>query len=117
MARTVLIVDDHARFRRSARALLEYEGFDVVGEAATGEDAVALAADLAPEMLLLDVQLPDFDGFEVAARLRGRAPSPQIVLVSNRDAVDYGAKLAASGVRGFIPKAQLSGESLLRCLR
>ena len=117
MVRTVLIVDDHARFRRSARALLEYEGFEVVGEAATGHEAVALAADLAPEMVLLDVQLPDFDGFEVAARIRDRAPVPEIVLVSNRDVVDYGARLAGSGVRGFIPKAQLSGESLLRCLK
>jgi DNA-binding NarL/FixJ family response regulator len=115
MARTVLIVDDHARFRRSARALLEFEGFEVVGEAETGEEAVALVADLAPQTLLLDVQLPDFDGFEVAARL-GRASPPEIVFVSNRDPADYGAKVAASGARGFIAKGSFSADTLRDCL-
>ncbi len=116
MVRTVLIVDDHPRFRRSARALLEFEGFEVVGEAATGAEALALTAELAPEALLLDVQLPDFDGFEVADRVRGRSPQPQIVFVSNRDAVDFGTKVGASGARGFISKAALSGESLVSLL-
>jgi DNA-binding NarL/FixJ family response regulator len=117
MARTVLIVDDHARFRRSARALLEFEGFEVIGEAATGEEAVALAADLAPHALLLDIQLPDVDGFEVAARVRGASPPPDIVFVSNRDAADYRAKVAASGARGFIAKSTFSSETLRGCLR
>jgi two-component system nitrate/nitrite response regulator NarL len=116
MARTVLIVDDHARFRRSARALLEFEGFEVVGEAATGEEAVALVADLAPQTLLLDVQLPDVDGFEVAARLRRTSRAPEIVFVSNRDPGDYGTKIAASGARGFIAKGSLSAETLRHCL-
>ncbi len=117
MARTVLIVDDHARFRRSARALLEFEGFQVVGEAATGEEAVALTAQLAPEALLLDVQLPDVDGFEVAERVRDAAPQPEIVFVSNRDPADYGTKADASGARGFIAKGALSPEALRDCLR
>ena len=116
MARTVLIVDDHARFRRSARALLEFEGFEVVGEAATGAEAVALAADLAPQTLLLDVQLPDLDGFEVAARLRAASPPPEIVFVSNRDPADYRARAAASGARGFIAKGGFSAETLRHCL-
>jgi DNA-binding NarL/FixJ family response regulator len=117
MARTVLIADDHARFRRSARALLEFEGFEVVGEAATGEEAVMLASDLAPHALLLDVQLPDVDGFEVAARLRDASPPPAIVFVSNRDPADYGAKVTASGARGFIAKGAFSAEALRGCLR
>jgi DNA-binding NarL/FixJ family response regulator len=117
MARTVLIVDDHPRFRRSARALLEFEGFEVVGEASTGEEALALTADLAPQALLLDVQLPDVDGFEVAARVGAASPSPDIVFVSNRDRADYGTKIEASGARGFIAKGALSPETLRDCLR
>jgi DNA-binding NarL/FixJ family response regulator len=117
MARTVLIVDDHARFRRSARALLEFEGFEVVGEAATGEEAVALAADLSPHTLLLDIQLPDVDGFEVAARLLEASESPEIVFVSDRDPADYGARVAASGARGFIAKGTFSPETLRSCLQ
>lgn len=115
MARTVLIVDDHARFRRSARALLEFAGFEVVGEAATGEEAVALVVNLAPQTLLLDVQLPDVDGFEVAARLGRTSRSPEIVFVSNRDPADYGTRVAASGARGFIAKGDLSAETLRDC--
>ena len=69
MRPTVLIVDDHADFRASARALLEAEGFDVVGEAASGEEAIAEAGRLRPEVILLDIQLPGDDGFAVARRL------------------------------------------------
>jgi two-component system response regulator EvgA len=116
MVRTVMIVDDHARFRRSARALLEFEGFEVVGEAATGEEAVALAADLAPHALLLDIQLPDVDGFVVAARVRAASPPPEIIFVSNRDPADYGERVARSGACGFIAKGTFSPESLRGCL-
>jgi DNA-binding NarL/FixJ family response regulator len=117
MARTVLIVDDHARFRRSARALLEFEGFEVVGEATNGEEGVALARRLAPEALLLDVQLPDIDGFEVADRVADVSPRPDIVFVSNRDAADYVTRVAACGARGFITKGDFSPETLQGCLR
>ena len=72
VSRTVLIVDDHADFRRTVRALLEADGFDVVGEAADGRLAIAEANRLRPRLVLLDIQLPDIDGFEVARRLRER---------------------------------------------
>ena len=72
----VLIVDDHPSFRASARVLLEAEGFDVVGEAADGAQALTEAGRLSPEVVLLDVQLPDIDGFDVAARLTGAADAP-----------------------------------------
>ena len=72
MDMTVLIVDDHPSFRASARTLLEAEGYDVVGEAENGESAVAAALRLRPDLVLLDVQLPDIDGFEVADQI-GRA--------------------------------------------
>jgi DNA-binding NarL/FixJ family response regulator len=112
MTRTVLIVDDHPSFRTTARALLEAEGFDVVGEAVDGAEALALFAELKPEIVLLDVQLPDLDGFEIASRLCSNGHAPAVVLVSSRDAADYGDLIPACGARGFIPKAELSGASI-----
>jgi DNA-binding NarL/FixJ family response regulator len=113
---TVLIVDDHAGFRGTARALLESEGFEVVGEAADGAAAMEAAASLRPEVILLDVYLPDVNGFEVAARLRTNGPTPAIVMISSRDARDFGPLVEESGARGFIPKAELSGTTLLALL-
>jgi DNA-binding NarL/FixJ family response regulator len=113
---SVLIVDDHPSFRANARALLEAEGFDVVGEAEDGESALSAAARLRPELVLLDVQLPDLDGFEVAARLTNAAGGPAVVLVSSRDGSDFGPLVERSGARGFIPKAELSGAALTALL-
>jgi DNA-binding NarL/FixJ family response regulator len=115
-ARRVLVVDDHPSFRRCARALLQSEGFEVVGEAADGAAALAAVADLAPELVLLDIQLPDIDGFEVARRLLEGDPGLPIVLVSSRDRGDYGSLIDESGVRGFVSKEELSGASLVGLL-
>jgi DNA-binding NarL/FixJ family response regulator len=109
---TVLIVDDHAGFRSLARAMLEAEGFDVVGEAEDGASAIAATVRLRPHIVLLDVQLPDIDGFEVAARLARAVDPPAVVLVSTRDISSYRRRLAGSPVRGFIPKDELSGRAL-----
>jgi len=109
---TVLIVDDHAGFRRRARALLEADGFAVVGEAATGEEAVALCLDLHPQLVVLDVQLPDLDGFEVARRLHAANGGAAIVLTSSRDRSDYGSLIADSPALGFVPKGELSRAAL-----
>jgi CheY-like chemotaxis protein len=111
LMRTVLVVDDHPTFRATARALLEAEGFDVVGEAEDGASALAEVARLHPEIVLLDIQLPDIDGFEVAARLQ-QDGGPQIVLTSSRDAADFGSLVAESGARGFIAKDALSGAAI-----
>jgi DNA-binding NarL/FixJ family response regulator len=110
VARTVLIVDDHPSFRASARILLESEGFDVVGEADDGRSALEAVQRLRPEIVLLDVALPDIDGFDVAARLTNAAGAPAVVLVSSRDPADFGPLVGRSGARGFVPKAELSGE-------
>ena len=115
-ARRVLVVDDHAGFRRCARALLTAEGFDVVGEAENGSAALALAAEVEPELVLLDVQLPDFDGFEVASRLLTRDRELKIVLISSRDRSAYGSLIETSGAMAFISKAELSGEMLEKAL-
>ena len=113
MARTVLIVDDHPSFRATARALLEAEGFDVVGEARDGREGVELATRLHPDVVLLDVQLPDATGFEVAAEIAlANAKEPRVVLVSSRDADDYGGQIAESGACGFVPKGELSGAAV-----
>jgi DNA-binding NarL/FixJ family response regulator len=112
----VLIVDDHPSFRATARVLLEAEGFDVVGEAVDGASALTEAGRLRPEVVLLDVQLPDIDGFDVAARLTGTADSPVVILVSSRDSSDFGPLVKRSGARGFVPKAELSGDRLQELL-
>ena len=95
-----------------AKALLESEGFEVVGEAADGASALEAARELHPDVILLDVQLPDIDGFEVAAQLTKNGNSPAIVMTSSRDACDFGSLVANSGARGFIPKAELSAEAV-----
>ena len=95
-----------------ARALLESEGFDVVGEAEDGAAAIEAAKELHPDVVLLDVQLPDIDGFEVAAALTKNGSSPAIIMTSSRDARDFGSLVAKCGARGFIPKAELSAEAV-----
>ena len=112
MAWTVLIVDDHARFRASARALLEADGFDVLGEAADGESAVEQARRLRPQVVLLDIQLAGMDGFAVAERLAAEPAPPAVVLISSRGRGAFRSRLAAAPVRGFITKAEFSGECL-----
>ena len=112
---TVLIVDDHAGFRLTARKLLEAEGFDVVGEAADGRSALEAAGRLEPDLVLLDVYLPDIDGFEVALQLKA-ANQSAVILTSSRDGSDFGSLVGKSGARGFVPKAELSGAGLTALL-
>ena len=112
MTPSILIVDDHPSFRASARTLLEAEGYDVVGEAENGESAVTAARELQPDLVLLDVQLPDIDGFAVADRLRQLEDPPAVILTSSRDGADYGRCIGECGAHGFVPKADLSGAAI-----
>jgi DNA-binding NarL/FixJ family response regulator len=116
MGRTVLVVDDHADFLSAATALLAADGFEVVGEAATGAGALTANETLRPQVVLLDIRLPDIDGLTVAERLAALPEPPDVVLVSSRDASTYGARLRASPARGFLVKADLSGAALRRLL-
>jgi DNA-binding NarL/FixJ family response regulator len=109
---TVLIVDDHAGFRSLARRLLDAAGFEVVGEAEDGASALESARRLRPAIVLLDVQLPDLDGFEVARRLADEDAGVATVLVSTRDSTAYRRRLASSPALGFLSKSELSGASL-----
>ena len=109
---SVLIVDDHPSFRASARRLLEAEGFDVIGEAGDGHTAIAAAQRLQPDLVLLDVQLPDLNGFEVAARLAALGLPSAVILTSSRNSAEYGTLVTETPVRGFVPKAELSGAVL-----
>ncbi|HYI17402.1 MAG TPA: response regulator transcription factor [Solirubrobacteraceae bacterium] len=109
---SVLIVDDHSGFRRRARRLLEAEGFDVVGEAGNGRHGVEAARALSPDLVLLDVNLPDTDGFAVAEELARDDPAPAVVITSTRDAADVADRVRACGARGFVPKGELSGAAL-----
>jgi DNA-binding NarL/FixJ family response regulator len=114
---TVLIVDDHPSFRATARAILEADGFDVIGEAEDGTSALEAIHRLRPEVVLLDVQLPDMDGFAVAMTLGANGYMPTVVLTSSRDAADFGPLVSECGARGFVPKAELSGAALHAVLR
>ena len=109
----VLIVDDHASFRSIARMLLAGAGLDVVGEAADGAQAIAAARDLRPDCVLLDVHLPDMDGFEVALALASEENGPAVVLTSTRDVRDFAPLLRQTPARGFIPKESFSPERFL----
>jgi len=112
----VLIVDDHEGFRASARRMLEADGFEVVAEAGTGAEALQAAETWSPELVLLDVHLPDIQGFEVAERLTMNGGSAAVVLTSSHDASDLGPLVERSGAGGFIPKSDLSGDALRRLL-
>lgn len=115
MGRSVVIVDDHARFRRSARALLELEGFQVVGEAADAASAPGVVEKARPDLVLLDVALPDGSGFDVAEQLAG---GPwRVVLVSSRSRRDLGARVRTCGAAGFVPKDELSAAALAAILQ
>ena len=108
MARSILIVDDHPGFRAQARRLLDCEGYRVIGEAVDCGNAYDRAVDLAPEVVLVDVNLPDGNGFELARKLSEIDAAPLVILTSSRDAAELEPCVSASPVRGFIPKAELS---------
>ena len=112
----VLIVDDHAPFRSIARQVLTADGFLIVGEAADGAEAIRACGELHPDLVLLDVQLPDIDGFAVATVLTTRMHPPTVVLVSSRSRTDYGSRIVDCRARGYIAKAELSGDAVRRLL-
>ena len=112
MALRVLLVDDDDRFRAAARRSLMAEGLDVVGEVDNGRDVAVTAAAVRPDVVLLDIGLPDVDGLEVARRLQRDEGGPVVILISTRDAA-YGCRVAAGLAAGYLPKDRLSREAIL----
>jgi len=117
VAKTILIVDDHPSFRASARRMLEADGYEVVGEAQDGATAIDAVKDLRPDIVLLDIRLPDADGFQVAQRLAENGSGPAIVLTSSHDRSDFGSEIVACAADGFIPKSELSVEAIAVLIR
>jgi DNA-binding NarL/FixJ family response regulator len=111
--RTIFIIDDNAGFRRQARAVLEADGLSVIGEAADGATGLAAVRSARPDLVLLDIGLPDIEGFQVAQELAADDPRPLVVLTSSRSAIEYGPRLTGSPVLGFVPKDELSGSAIL----
>jgi DNA-binding NarL/FixJ family response regulator len=108
----IVIVDDDPTFLAAVRVLLEAHGFDVVGEASNGLDGVAAAVGLRPDLVLVDVGLPDMDGFDVVERIADDGDAPPVVLTSIRSADDFGGLIETSRARAFITKADISAEAL-----
>jgi CheY-like chemotaxis protein len=108
----VLIVDDNSAFRAAARQLLERGRFVVAAEAGDGVEGLRAAKEHTPDLAIVDVQLPDLDGFELAERLRALEPAPKVILTSSLDGTDFGALVASSSALGFIPKAELSASAI-----
>ena len=113
---TILIVDDHVQFRATARALLECDGFEVVGEAPTGAAGLDAARTLEPDVVLLDVRLPDIDGFAMAERLTANGEGPAVILTSSSDDPLYPDRALRSGARGFVAKHDLCRPGFSRML-
>jgi DNA-binding NarL/FixJ family response regulator len=116
MPGTLLIVDDHAAFRSTARALLECDGWNVVGEAGDGSSGLTAARELKPDVVLLDVRLPDIDGFAVAERLTAGDGGPSVIVTSSSDDPLYPDRAKETGACGFVAKHDLSGAALERLL-
>lgn len=112
MRRRLLIVDDHAGFRKAAAALLDAEGFEVVGDAGDAGSAIRQIALLRPDVVLLDIQLPGPDGIALAELISRGPHPPDVVLISSREASAYGDRLGSASTRGFLPKRGLSGGAL-----
>jgi DNA-binding NarL/FixJ family response regulator len=117
VSRRILIVDDHPGFRASARRMLEAGGFEVVGEAGDGAAALRAARDLVPDMVLLDVQLPDANGVDLAVCLGEDGGGPAVILTSSRPADQLGPEVTASGALGFIPKDELTPAAIMGLIR
>src|SRR5947209_13633249 len=97
--------------------MLETDGYVVVGEAPDGTSAIDAVRELQPDVVLLDIRLPDLDGFQVAEQLAANGATPAIVLTSSRDRSDFGYEIAEAPAHGFIPKSELSAEAITLLIR
>ncbi len=116
MGVSVLIVDDQATFRLAARMVVEAtEDFEVIGEVETGEASLPAAQELAPDLILMDVNLPGIDGLEATRRILAAAEkgtAPVVLVLSTYEAGEYGSRAVESGAAAFISKSDFSPDSL-----
>jgi len=112
VSRSVLIVDDDDAFRNLATRILTGWGHVVIGEAGTAAEALARVAELRPDTVLIDIGLPDGDGFALTARLRGMPWPVRVVLISSDADRANAAAADRAGASGFVPKDELSGPGL-----
>jgi len=112
---SVVVVDDQAPFRLAARAVLRRtEGFELVGEAANGIEAIALADSLHPDLVLMDINMPEMGGLEATRRIVTEHPGTVVFLCSTYDVSDLPADATASGARAYVHKEQLGPKVLRR---
>ena len=110
----VLIVDDQATFRSAARLVVDLsDGFEVVGEAETGEEAVGLVVSLEPDLVLMDVNLPGMDGLEATRRIVASGADVRVLVLSTYSKGEYETAATAAGAVGFVPKDDFGPDSLL----
>jgi DNA-binding NarL/FixJ family response regulator len=107
-----LIVDDSETFLASARRLLESQGVEIVGTATSGAEALDLAVGLSPDLALVDVELGEEDGVDLADQLRSRSPATRVVLISTYGRDEMQELISASSAVGFLPKSRLSGDAV-----
>jgi pilus assembly protein CpaE len=110
----VLVVDDSRPFRQAARAVLRrVPGFTVVGEAETGEEAVAKVGELSPDLVLMDIKMPGISGVDAAARIAELAPQTVVFLCSTYQAADLPGRVGTGGVSAYVHKEELRPELLV----
>lgn len=111
----VLVVDDEAPFRMAAKAVLRrLEGFELIAEASTGAEAISLAEDLRPALVLMDINMPGMNGIEATRHIVSNDPDVVVILCSTYDVADLPDDAATSGARAYVNKEQLGSDTLRR---